>query len=323
MNGAPERGSTLVWSELQSLWQATDMMMLTANSAMFLLVALSSASTAERATLGLAHLLVMGLTFAVARGDKGRPQRSPTIAFVHDWLPALFVASLYFELGVVIPHVHPLDDYRYDRVLQAFDVRVLGDPAAFFAHMGSRWLSDLLAVCYNAYYPLLFVVPATLYARGAYAEFRTSGAIIISAFLITYAGYFLFPALGPHILFDGPRAPVLDGFGFAQHSHAALRAMRFEPPDAFPSGHALMAVLVPALAWRWTRGLFVWVTLLGAGIVLATLYLRYHYLLDVIAAFALAPVAWRMGEWVDRRYADRSERAEVFSDDLPARRWRS
>jgi len=323
MNGAPERSSTLVWTELQSLWQATDMLMLTANSAMFVLVALSSAPTTERATLGLAHLLVMGLTFAVAKSDRARAQRSPAIAFVHDWLPGLFVMSLYFELGVVIPHVHPLDDYRYDRVLQAFDVRVLGDPAAFFAGMGSRWLSDVLAICYTAYYPLLVVVPATLYARGAYAEFRTAAAIILSAFLITYAGYCLFPALGPHVLFDGPRAPVLDGYGFARRAYAALRSVHVEPPDAFPSGHTLMAVLVPALAWRWTRRLFVWVTILGAGMVMATLYLRYHYLLDVIASLALAPVAWRLGEWIDRRYADRAERPEVFTGDLPARRWRS
>jgi membrane-associated phospholipid phosphatase len=139
------------------------------------------------------------------------------------------------------------------------------------------------------------MVPAALYARDELDEFRVVSAIILVSFAIMYTGYVAVPAVGPHLLFDGPRAPVLDGYGLARRAYASLEALPTEPPDAFPSGHAMFGVLVPALAWRWRRPLFHWVFPIGVGIVLATVFLRFHYIADVLAAFFLVPLTWRLG----------------------------
>lgn len=304
----PDRSVTSVWEEVRahSYLLAADLILLVANAAMFVVAMLSATPTTERAVIGAGHVLVMGLVFALAKADRPDGPRG-LIGFVHDWVPTLILVAMYFELGVIIPHLNPYDDRRFDKALQAIDVRLLGDPAKFFASLGARWLSDVLACCYIVYYPLLIAVPVALYARGELASFRTTAAIIMSAFVMTYVSYALFPAVGPHSLFDGPRAPVLDGYGIAKHVYAMTHDVPREPPDAFPSGHAMVGMLAPAMAWRFYRPMFGWLAMVGVGIVLATLYLRYHYVIDVVAGLMLAPVAWKVGTWIDRRWDERHE----------------
>ena len=58
-------------------------------------------------------------------------------------------------------------------------------------------------------------------------------------------------------------------------------------PDCFPSGHAALswiaAICALRLAPRWGRA----ATVAAVLITLATLWLRYHYLVDLIAAIPL------------------------------------
>jgi membrane-associated phospholipid phosphatase len=231
------------------------------------------------------------------------------------------MVGFYFELSAAIPRVHPYDTFRYDHVFQAIDVWLLGeDPAHAITQFGAPWLSDLLTVCYMAYYPLIIVVPVALYVRREFTAFRTVSSIVMVAFTLSYLGYALCPALGPHVLFDGERAPVLNGYGLAAHVYAMLRDVPSEPPDAFPSGHALMGLLAPAMAWRFRRSLFPWILPIGTGIVLATIYLRFHYLIDVFASLVLAPIVWTLGRVLDERMSRRAQIGDGDLDTAQARR---
>jgi len=68
---------------------------------------------------------------------------------------------------------------------------------------------------------------------------------------------------------------------------AAGDALRLAPRDAFPSGHVLVTLL--SIGWAWGCRLRVrWpVTAVGALLVAATVYLRYHYVVDVLAGAVL------------------------------------
>jgi membrane-associated phospholipid phosphatase len=236
------------------------------------------------------------------RTDPDAP-RLDALVLAHHWLPAVAVVLMYFELGVLIPALRDFDDLRYDHALQAIDVWLLGDPLAVTARVASPWLSDVLTVCYFAYYPFALLVPATLYVHGETRAFRRAAFIILLAFMLSYAGYAAVPAWGPHRVFDAYRPSALDGFGLSRSAYAWLRAVPYEPPDAFPSGHALIGLLVPALAWRWTRPLFGWILPVAVGIVSATIYLRLHYIADVLAALLLAPLCYVLGHALTRSRA--------------------
>ena len=64
------------------------------------------------------------------------------------------------------------------------------------------------------------------------------------------------------------------------------------PRDAFPSLHTANAVTVLLVALRHERRLLWVYTLPVAGLVVATMYLRFHYAVDVVVGVALA-VAWQ------------------------------
>lgn len=280
-------------------------------NALLAAVVLVFATRIERPSLfGLFHAAWAVLFVALAR--YGRRDDTPgcragwvtsLLQALHLWLPALFNLAIYFELGLLIPQLHALDALPVDHALQALDVWLLGDALALVAHVASPLLSELLTFCYWSYYAFPFVLPAVLYARGDLRAFERVVVTLLVAFACTYAGYLLLPALGPHRLFDGPRLAALAGYGVAGKAYQLLSTLALEPPDAFPSGHTLIGVLVPTMAYRVHRTSFLVLAPLGAGMVLATLYLRFHYVADVLASLALVPVVYRLGASLERRLA--------------------
>lgn len=241
------------------------------------------------------HVLLAVSVFVLGRRYDAQAPLFEPLAFLHAWLPAVFILGMYFELGLLIPLLRDYSDLRFDRALQDIDVWLLGDPLALVERYGSALLSDVLTLCYFAYYPLALLMPATLYVHGDKREFQRAATIILVGFVVSYVGYVAWPALGPHRVFDARRPMVLDGYGLSQVAYEWLLAVPHEPPDAFPSGHALISMLVPALAWPTHRKLFYVCTPICVGIVLATLYLRLHYVADVLAALLIAPVCYRLG----------------------------
>jgi membrane-associated phospholipid phosphatase len=246
------------------------------------------------AAFAACHVMLGVTVFVLGRRSDSQAAFEP-IGFLHDWLPAFFILGVYFELGLLIPLLRDYSDLRFDRTLHNLDVWLLGDPVALVERYGSAWLSDVLTLCYFAYYPLALLMPATFYVHGEKREFHRSAMIILVGFVVSYIGYVAWPALGPHRVFEAYRPPVLDGLYCSHVGYQWLLAVPHEPPDAFPSGHALISVLVPALAWPKHRVLFYVCAPISVGIVLATLYLRLHYVADVVAAFIAAPVCYRLG----------------------------
>jgi len=302
MREASRRSQTFAWQSLKPLWLPLDVIVLQVNMVVTGCVLYLAPQLALPATyLGL-HLSVFVATYLLAKHDEPGTPRTDFVKLVHHWLPAAFILSVYFELGQLIPLLRDYRDYRYDVMLQRLDVWLLGpDPAFTLSKISSAPLSDVLTACYLIYYPVVLAVPAALYIRGALEDYQHVATIIVVAFLISYVGYVVFPALGPHRLFDGVRSPALDGYGFARMNYQWLRDVPNEPPDAFPSGHTLIGVLAAALSFRFYRPLFSWLAPVSAGIVLATVYLRLHYLLDVAVALALVPAAWWLGASIERR----------------------
>jgi membrane-associated phospholipid phosphatase len=124
--------------------------------------------------------------------------------------------------------------------------------------------------------------------------------VLLTGLFLSYLGYFVVPAVGPHH-FLVPRPAILDGWILGGRFHAALMAAEWEMPDAFPSGHALMSMIVIVLAWRHHRRVFRWIVLPASGCILATVALRYHYVVDVVASAAVMPLALWAGRALARR----------------------
>jgi membrane-associated phospholipid phosphatase len=74
--------------------------------------------------------------------------------------------------------------------------------------------------------------------------------------------------------------------------------------DVFPSMHVAISFVVWLYAYRNSKKLFFILSPLILSLWLSTLYLRYHYLIDVVAGLILAPLSYLLANWLFRRFGD-------------------
>ena len=100
-----------------------------------------------------------------------------------------------------------------------------------------------------------------------------------------YFGYALVPAQGP--MYTQTFQTPLDLYYLQEIKQALMDHTRIER-DCFPSLHTAITCVCAFSAWRYLRPLF-WLFLpMTLTIPIACIYLRYHYVSDVIGGFMLA-----------------------------------
>lgn len=217
------------------------------------------------------------------------------IPFVFNLLGA-FLAGVS---GVPGAQLHPQYDSAaaYDRAatywdlwLKHADIALFGIyPAQWMRQFHTPWLTGVMMVCYLAYYvsPVVAIVPQMV--RRNWPVVRRISGLYAGCLLTTYIGYLLMPATGPRFE-GGPAAwlPMQAGWFGADWWARVINDAEIIRWDAFPSGHVAVALvtLVIALRYHWRAGALYLPFV--AGLVVATMYLGYHYATDVLLGFAIA-----------------------------------
>jgi membrane-associated phospholipid phosphatase len=219
-------------------------------------------------------------------------RRKPWAGFALDWLPLPFVVYTYEMLHRVVPGC-----WRgtIDAWLASVDTTAFGHHAAVLLEpLVSRPFTLLMAACYAAYYPLTVSLAVWFYLRRRRTAFREYCAGEVGALFIGYLGYLFLPAIGPHAWLPASTWSVpLDG----DFIGPAIRALNENhhgtfPRDAFPSLHTANAMTILLVTRRHDRRLFAIYSLPCIGLICATVYLRWHYVVDVAFGAALA-IAWQ------------------------------
>ena len=98
---------------------------------------------------------------------------------------------------------------------------------------------------------------------------------------------------------------------FSSLSAQAFSLLPVDSRAAFPSLHAAVSLVALVYAWRYVRVWF-WVLLpFVLGLWASTIYLRHHYVVDLLAGWLLAPAAVWLAPRLDRWWA-RRQRAAGF-----------
>jgi len=155
------------------------------------------------------------------------------------------------------------------------------------------WLSEVLSFGYLSFY-LIVLLPMCWYAwKRKEREARDFFLGLSMMYLAGFSGYLLFPAGGPFIAFPQifpypPEGGVITSF------LVRLVGQGVTGMDVFPSLHTGISlyilgffVLIPKQT-RVHRLVVLALAALVAPLIAATVYLRYHYGLDLIAGAALA-----------------------------------
>lgn len=210
-------------------------------------------------------------------------------AGVREWLPMAVLIPAYWWVAEIIG----TPDHERDPWLQAADrFLFLGhDPLDLAEQLISKPLSEWFAFCYSLF-GLLF--PLTLSAalvRGGRAGLREGVTLLSVGMAITFFSYTLVPVKGP--VLTRTFAVPLDYYIMEDMKEALMDKTRIAW-DCFPSFHTAGTLLMGALCARRARGLFWWLLPVIASMPFACVYLRYHYVTDVLAGVVLAVVVDRL-----------------------------
>ncbi len=205
--------------------------------------------------------------------------------FLRHWYPAFFLPFFFTVLHYFVPAIHP---GNIDQQLIQLDLLITGTyPTVWVQQFYHPLLTEIMQICYTTFYflPLLILVP--LYKHNKMSQFNCSAFLIFSAFYLSYIGYVIFPALGPRFFLAHLHDVPLKGYGLYEIISSTLNGLENIQWDAFPSGHVTVAMIFSYLAYRYYRTLFYWTLPVIVLLIISTVYLQYHYVVDVISGILL------------------------------------
>lgn len=229
-------------------------------------------------------LLTVGVLFTIAALALGEDQRGWRY-WMKELLPVPVVPYVYLNLGRLIPLVNP---HIRDATLQTWDRAILGPEtqAALYSIPLPSWFSDLLTLAYSTFFFLAVALVVVLASVRDPALPQVASAVIIT-FVVSYAGYFVVPAYGPRASVAAERYATLPSGLIGERARDLLDHWETTKTDAFPSGHTMVTLAVLFCARRRNRKLYNVLLPVGALLILATVLLTYHYVVDVLAAVPL------------------------------------
>jgi membrane-associated phospholipid phosphatase len=207
--------------------------------------------------------------------------------------PAAMGLSFY-AMGIAIPllGIPPVDGLliQWDRAL------VGQTPAIAWEHLLRPWLEDVAMGGYLFFFYYLIAGPGH-YCLQDLRLFRKCIVGLFTMYGLAFMGYTVLPAGGPHIyltfntplqgwLLDRTITPV----------NAGSNGL-----DVFPSVHVAASLYLLLFDWRHWRRRFWWVLLPCLILWFSTIYLRFHYFVDLLAAAVLALASWAMAEIYERQ----------------------
>jgi hypothetical protein len=152
-------------------------------------------------------------------------------------------------------------------------------------------------LAYSLHVPLFFVTPLLHFRAGRRQRAERLLLTLALAMYLGFVGYVIFPALGPVGTLDGLR-PL--GSNVATDTVATYGVAL----GTFPSLHAGVCSAVAIDAWRTCRRWGLLFTGVAALIWISTIYLRYHWLPDLLAGLLLVLVAERLAGWLRSAWPD-------------------
>ncbi len=245
------------------------------------LILINHAKIAQAPTLLGLHLVILSMILLLG----GLAPKSALLYFLNRWYPLLLLPLFFTALHYLVPAINSSD---FDLELIKIDHLLTGTyPTVWIARFYHPLLTEIMQIAYTMFYflPLFVLVP--LYVKQREREFERVASFILLAFFLSYIGYLLFPALGPRFFLANLHTVPLQGYGFYRSLASTLNGLENIQWDAFPSGHITIALLSSYFAFKYLPKIFYTTLPIVVLLLISTIYLRYHYLIDAIAGIVL------------------------------------
>jgi len=260
--------------------------------------------------LVLVNVCIAGAIVAIAYFRHTTGWRA--LRFLHEWYIAPTVFFTFKEIYFMLSPIHQGIDY--DDVLIAIDHWIFGvNPTEWLMRFAHPMLTEILQIAYTSFYFLFLIVGYELYRRHNSDLFHYFMFTCVYGFFLSYIGYLLLPAIGPRFTLHDFSAldkdlpgvlltPYLRWFVNAGESIPMgvpnAVAIAGTQRDVFPSGHTMMTLVLMYLSAKhrlWVR----WIMyVVGTLLIIATVYQRYHYVVDLVGGAFFMVLCVRTAPWL-------------------------
>jgi membrane-associated phospholipid phosphatase len=246
-------------------------------------IAIEFREVPEAAALLAAHVAAIALLAAAPRVP---PAWQKAASVFRHWFPLAYIPLSYREMAILIPAIRRTD---FDAQIARIDYRIWGAHiSVWLERLQNPWATEFLQAVYTLYIPSVILVAAALWIKGLYPDFRYYAFLLSLGFLACYAGYFLVPVRGPRFYLAHLQHTSLQGVWLFEKMQHVLDRLESAHYDCFPSGHTAMTLIACWSSRRVSAKLFAGFTVYTILILSATVYLRYHYSIDLLAGAVLA-----------------------------------
>jgi membrane-associated phospholipid phosphatase len=201
---------------------------------------------------------------------------------------------------MILPYVNT---NRYDLLMSAIDLAMLGVyPTVWIEQFIRPVLTEILYFAYAFYFPMPLILVGWMYKKLMLKEIAKIFVIFFLCYYGAYISYFIFPVQGPRFFLIDMQSVPLDGIWISENIRNLINFMEPNKLDAFPSLHAAILLLTMLGSRKYNRVMYLVFLPIAILITISLVYLRYHYVIDVLVGFFWAVLCWYLGGKIFDKY---------------------
>jgi len=208
--------------------------------------------------------------------------------------------------------IKPIRGMDYDFLFINIDRFLFGgDPTKFFYQIANPFLTEILQMVYGSFYLLPIILCLSLLRKKRYVATDFALFSVVYGFFLSYLGYFLLPGIGPRFTLHDFNLvnQALPGLYLTNFLREVVNAGESIPAgtvnpadlvqrDVFPSGHTMITLIVMYLSIKLkSRSRYFFIPI-GSLLIFSTVYLWYHYVIDLIAGVFFMTFAMWSGKYI-------------------------
>jgi len=241
-------------------------------------------------------ILIISISTLSSKLDPGKP----FIAIRKFYL----IPFIYIIYGQVQHYISVVNPNEYDLMFIKWDYAIFGvNPTEWLYQYSNPILTEYLQFCYMMFFFMPIAQGIELHYSRQNDRFNQFARLILLGFYVSYLLYFIFPAIGPRfhlhnfatLYEEMPGILFADTFRNLINSGGGIPIGAANPAelvnrDCMPSGHTMLTLINIWLGFRNRSRLRYVFLIIGLSLVFSTVYLRYHYVVDVFAGALFAAI---------------------------------
>lgn len=238
---------------------------------------------------------------------------SLTLRILRYWYPVFTILFFFKEIYIIMIILTPVLN---DALLISIDRKIFGfDPTLYLFRFSNPLLTEFLQIIYILFYLMPVIYAMELYIWKRYDELKFTTFLILTGFYLSFFGYLILPAIGPRFtlhnfpdlnnelpgLFLTNTLRDIINFGESIYPPDIENPESIAQRDAFPSGHTIVITLITYCSFRLKSNSFRFYLPYSIIMLFSTIYLRYHYVIDLIAGIGISILTIILGEFIFRK----------------------